>query len=436
MQEVFSISDKLTTFIEDLFRRWGFTTDFANKADGWIFVLILIILSFLLSWLLKFIIHRISIVILKRRKATVLKTLAQNNIFARLIYVLPPILILSFLPLIYDDDYPKFIKFLERICWIYFVISFSIYINYILGVVWKILEAKEHTKNIPMHGLLQLFRGIVITLMLIIVVSIIINKSPINLITGLGAFAAVLMLVFKDTILGLVAGVQLSQNDVLRKGDWITADNEKVNGIVLDITLNTVKVRNFDHTIVTIPPYSLISEPMQNWRAMQQSGGRRIRVAVMIEASTIKPLSDEQLDDIKRVDILKDYIIQKEKDREEGIEMNTNNSKGLVNGTIDTNLGLFRAYVQLYAESHSLINKTLMCMVRLLPPADNGVPLELYCFTSITEWKAYESVKSEITEHICSSAPMFGLRIFQNASGYHYIAPAYITTGKNLPKEY
>ena len=271
-----------------------------------------------------------------------------------------------------------------------------------------------------------------IILALIVVVSIVIDKSPMNLITGLGAFAAVLMLVFKDTILGLVAGVQLMQNDVVRKGDWITTSDEKVNGIVEDITLNTVKVRNYDNTILTVPPYLLISSTLQNWRAMQESGGRRILVTFVIEVGSIITLSDEQLKGWERVELLSDFIAKKRADRVESSEISIG-AKDAVYGSIDTNLGLFRAYSQLYINSLSTVNKSMLSMVRLLDPCENGIPIQTYCFSLVTDWKGYEAVRSGITEHLFSASKMFGLRVFQNASGYHYLSEAYITVGKNIP---
>ena len=358
-----------------------------------------------------------------------MKLLFKRDTFSKLVYVFPPIFILPFLPLAYND-YTKFISLFERICWIYLIISFTIYLNYLLGVIWHILNEGEKSKNIPLHGLVQLIKGIVLVLGFIIVLSIIIGKSPLTLITGLGAFAAVLMLVFKDTILGLVAGVQLMQNDVVRKGDWITTADRNVNGIIEDITLNTVKVRNFDNTIVTVPPYALISSTVQNWRAMQDSAGRRIMITVTIEEESIKGLSLQQLSSWKRFDILRDFINLKEQERR-GERVRKPQD---IYGTIDTNLGLFRAYIQLYINQHQLLNKSMLSMVRILDPTENGVPLQVYCFTVITEWKGYEAVRSEITEYIYSVSRMFELRIFQNASGYHYLSEAYITVGKNIPK--
>lgn len=430
MTEDFSFFHSFVSVLKSLFEKLNLPSEMVEKVDCWLFVLALLLVAILFSWILHLVIRFLIPRLFKRAEGRVLKLLIKHKAISKLTYVLPPIFVLPFLPLAYDD-YPKFIAITERIFWIYLIISFTLYLNYLLGLLWHILSEGERNKNIPLHSLLQLIKGIVLILGVVVVVSILIGKSPLNLITGLGAFAAVLMLIFKDTILGLVAGVQLMQNDVVRKGDWITTADEKVNGIIEDITLNTVKVRNFDNTIVTIPPYELISSTLQNWRAMQESGGRRILVTFTIEPSSVFLLSDDKLDEWKRVSILSDFIKLKEQERVEVTALNEG-SRGEVYGTIDTNLGLFRAYLQLYINSLQIINHSMLSMVRLLDVTENGIPLQLYCFSTITEWKGYEAVRSEITEHICSMSRIFGLRIFQNASGYHYLAEAYITVGKNI----
>ena len=429
MREESSFFNSFNSVVRTIFESLGISPNVAEEFECWIFMLFLFLVSIFLSWLLRILLIFVFSRIFKRAKGRVVKLLFKRDTFSKLVYVFPPIFILPFLPFA-SDDYPKFISITERICWIYLIASFTIYLNYLLGIIWHILNEGEKGKNIPLHGLIQLVKGVILVLGFMIILSIIIDKSPLTLITGLGAFAAVLMLVFKDTILGLVAGVQLMQNDVVRKGDWITTADRNVNGIIEDITLNTVKVRNFDNTIVTVPPYALISSTVQNWRAMQESAGRRIMITVTIEEESIKGLSLQQLSSWKRFDILRDFINLKEQERR-GQRVRKPQD---IYGTIDTNLGLFRAYIQLYINQHQLLNKSMLSMVRILDPTENGVPLQVYCFTVITEWKGYEAVRSEITEYVYSVSRMFELRIFQNASGYHYLSEAYITVGKNIPK--
>lgn len=204
-----------------------------------------------------------------------------------------------------------------------------------------------------------------------------------------------------------------------------------VNGVVIDVSLNTVKVQNFDNTIVTIPPYSLISGEVQNWRGMSDSGGRRIMRSFTIDLNTVKFCTPELLQNLKQIDILRDFIEKKESQQQKGIVENTENSAGLVNGTIETNLGLFRAYMTLYLQQHKFINDQLTLMVRTLDPNDNGLPLQLYCFSANKNWVSYESIQAEIFEHYAAIMPRFGLYPFQNPSGRDYINSALLTAGHN-----
>ena len=268
---------------------------------------------------------------------------------------------------------------------------------------------------------------------IIVIISILINKSPLNLITGLGAFAAVLMLIFKDTILGFVAGVLLSENDMVHIGDWIEMPQNNVNGVVMDITLNIVKVQNFDNTIVTIPPYSLVSGSFINWRGMTESGGRRIMREYALKLDYIQPCTPEFLEKMKKFDAdLADFITEKQKQAAEGKVANTDNPAGLVNGTIDTNVGLLRAYMTLYLKRHPFISKDLLLMVRTLAPTENGLPVQIYCFSSNKNWPSYESIQAEIMEHFVSVLPEFGLYPFQNPTARDYVISGLIESGKDL----
>lgn len=253
------------------------------------------------------------------------------------------------------------------------------------------------------------------------------------MITGLGAFAAVLMLIFKDTILGFVAGVLLSENDMIRIGDWIEMPQNNVNGIVTDITLNIVKIQNFDNTTVTIPPYSLVSGSFINWRGMTESGGRRIMREYTLKLDYIKPCTSEFLEKMKGFDIeLSQFITIKQKQATEDKIANTENPDGLVNGTIDTNVGLLRAYMTIYLRRHPFISKDLLFMVRTLAPTENGLPMQIYCFSINKNWPSYESIQAEIMEHFVSVLPEFELYPFQNPSARDYIISSLIEAEKDL----
>ncbi|MEG1643115.1 MAG: mechanosensitive ion channel [Bacteroidales bacterium] len=416
-------AEKLVETIKSHLINWGVSPMRVDELDGTIYVLLIVSFSLLLAWGVRYVLHKLLLYLLRNNKSRVVRILVSHEVFSRIIFVIPPLIIISLLPLVYDD-YPSFIKVMERMGWIYFVLSVVAYSNFFITAVWHIVSTSEANSTRPLHGMLQLLRGVIIGLGVIATVSILINKSPLNLITGLGAFAAVLMLVFKDSILGFVAGVQLAQNDIIRKGDWIVTSDGMANGIVTDIALNTVKIQNFDNTTVTIPPYSLISTPMQNWRGMQDSGGRRIMASLMVDADTIVMMTPELLESLQEIEILKSYITQKEAQRDAGNIENTDNAAGLVNGTIETNLGLFRAYVTIYLQKHPFVNANLLLMIRLLEPTINGIPFQIYCFSANKVWQSYESIQSEILEHVISVAHCFSLRIFQNLSGQDYIQAA------------
>ncbi len=282
-----------------------------------------------------------------------------------------------------------------------------------------------------MKGFIQILQVIFSCIGIIVIVSILINKSPFNLITGLGAFTAVLMLIFKDTILGFVAGVLISENDMVRIGDWIEMPQNNVNGIVTDITLTVVKVQNFDNTTVTVPPYSLVSGSFINWRGMSDSGGRRIMREYSLKLDYIKPCTPEFLEKMKSFDEeLGKFITEKQQQAAAGQTVNTDNPAGLVNGTIDTNVGLFRAYMTLYLKRHPAINKDLLLMVRTLAPTANGLPVQIYCFSANKNWPSYESIQAEILEHFVSVLPAFELYPFQNADARDTLISGFVESGK------
>ena len=256
----------------------------------------------------------------------------------------------------------------------------------------------------------------------VVMLAALLNKSPVIVLSGLGAMSAVLMLVFKDTILSFTAGVQLSGNDMLRVGDWIEMPQVGADGDVIDIALNTVKVQNGDKTITTIPTWRLVSESFKNWRGMRDSGGRRIKRQIIIDAGSIRFLSDTEIAELGKITLLSDYLREKSQAIQiaRSIAENTLGSecaRVAANQRRLTNLGTFRAYVQAYLQAHADIRQDMSLLVRTLEPAAYGVPMELYCFTATTNWSDYEAIQSNIFDHLLAILPEFGLRPFQNPSG-------------------
>lgn len=426
MKKAYEIADRLMEWVSDLLLRLtGSPSPVWDRiVYGVLVFVIAIVVGRILRAVVIYVIHRVA----RYRGSYLLKSLVEAHIFTRLTHIIPPLVIVALLPFAFHGT-PVFLKLIEKLCWIYIlgVIVFSI--NTQLSVFWKFYSSRTALRNRPMKGMIQIIKGLLAGFWVIVAVSILIERSPMALITGLGAFAAVLMLVFKDSILGFVAGVQLSQNDMIRNGDWIVVPGGSVNGIVIDVSLDTVKVQNFDNTIVTLPPYSLVSGEVQNWRGMTEAGGRRIMRSFTIDLSTVKFCTPEFLEKMKEIDVLRDFIEKKEAQQQRGVVENTQNSEGLVNGTIETNLGLFRAYMTLYLQHHKFIGGQMILMVRALDPNDNGLPLQLYCFSTNTDWVSYESIQSEIFEHYAAIMPRFGLYPFQNPSSRDYINAALLTAG-------
>lgn len=328
--------------------------------------------------------------------------IVDRKIINKMMHIIPAILIYILLPFAFSaEETPQTLILLQKFCQIYIIAVSLRFINASLNLIHEIYNKKDSFKNKPLKGFIQVLQVTVFFIGSILIISILINKSPVSLLAGLGASAAILMLVFKDTILGFVAGIQLSANDMLRAGDWITMSKYGADGTVIEVTLNAVKVRNFDNTITTIPPYALVSDAFQNWRGMSESPGRRIKRSINIDMNSIHFCTPEMLEQFRKISLITDYI----------------DSPIWVNGRRQTNLGVFRAYLVRYLRSLPEISKELVCMVRHLQPTDTGIPIELYCFSSNKVWIEYEGIQADIFDHVLAIIPEFGLKVFQNVSG-------------------
>ena len=297
------------------------------------------------------------------------------------------------------------------------VVSVAMAIVRALSYANELYERLPSSKNRPIKGFVQVAKILVLCGAAIIVISVLIDESPLLLLSGLGAITAVLLLVFKDTILSLVASVQLTTNDMLRVGDWITMPSMNADGDVIDISLHTVKVQNFDKTIVTVPTHRLVSDSYANWRGMAESGGRRIKRSLSIDQNSIRFLSDEEVVALKKFKVLKPYLEAK---RDEIAQWNARELEGEVspvNARRLTNIGTLRAYILAYLQWHPRINENFTLLVRQLAPSPQGLPIELYCFTDTTAWDIYEGIQADIFDHMMAILPEFGLQVFQEPSG-------------------
>ncbi len=293
----------------------------------------------------------------------------------------------------------------------------------------EVYERLPRSRNRPIKGYLQVVKIIVLCGAAIIMISILIQQSPLILLSGLGAITAVLLLVFQDTILSLVASVQLTTNDMIRRGDWIEMPSMNADGDVIDISLHTVKVQNFDKTITAIPTHRLVTDSYRNWRGMSDSGGRRIKRSLVLDQNSIRFLSDEEVEGLKRFRLLKDYLAAKKEEIGEWNGTELSGEDAPVNARRLTNVGTLRAYIIAYLKAHPRINEgRFTLLVRQLKSGPQGLPIELYCFTDTTNWNEYEGIQADIFDHLMAIVPEFGLRVFQEPTGLNW-------SGGHAPKE-
>jgi miniconductance mechanosensitive channel len=375
-------------------------------------ILLIGLICIVANFISKKIVIRIITRIVTNSKVKWSKIILERQIFRKLSHIVPAIIIYSF-----SSTFPTYQSIIEKLAITYIIIVGLVFIQSLLNALNDIYQTFDISKVKPIKGYIQVVNIIIMTLGFILVISNLIGESPLILLSGIGALSAVLMLVFKDSLLGLVSGIQLTANDMVRVGDWIEMPKYGADGDVIDISLNTVKVQNGDKTITMIPSYALTSDSFKNWRGMQSSGGRRIKRSLYIDTSSITFCTDEMIEKFIQVHYLSDFIIQKEMEITEYNAKNEIDRNNRVNGRALTNIGVFRAYISNYLKNHHGINQNMTVMVRQLGHSEYGLPLEIYAFTNDVQWAVYESVQSDIFDHLFAVAPEFGLRVFQNPSG-------------------
>lgn len=301
----------------------------------------------------------------------------------------------------------------------YMILTIAFALGHLLNAIDDIYRAHDavRARNRPIKGYLQLLKIIAFVVTALLILAVLIDRSPLILLSGLGAMTAVLLLVFKDTIMSLVASVQLSSQDMLRVGDWIEMPQVGADGDVIDMALHTVTVQNWDRTIVTIPTWRLINESFRNWRGMSESGGRRVKRSLFLDQTSVRFLSNEERDRLRRIALIDDYLDRKKKELEAWNAKMLAGNKDAVNTRRVTNLGTFRAYVLAYLKAHPDVHQDMTLMVRQLQPGATGLPLEIYCFTATTDWVRYEGIQADIFDHLLALLPEFGLRVFQSPTG-------------------
>lgn len=387
--------------------------EFLNVAKPILFFIFIIFVSWISNFLAKLIINRVLYKIISYSKNNFDDLLLQYKFFTRLSHVVP-ILVFYGLTRLFFKEYTWLLHFTIDLTNIYIILA-------LLFVIFAFLNATEAyynrlaiSRTRPIKGLLQIVKIFLWIISLILILSVILNKNPVYFLSGIGAASAILILIFKDTILNFIAGVQITSNNLVQLGDWIEMPKYGADGEVIEINLYTVLVRNFDNTITTVPAYAFMSDSFKNWRGMIQSGHRRIKRSIFIDARSVKICDDVMLEKFKKVHLLKDYITEKMSEIQKYNEQLGVDTSVPVNGRRLTNIGVFRIYIEKFLENNPYISKEMIYMCRQLAPTEKGIPLEVYAFVNEVQWKIFEQVQSDIFDHILSRINYFELKLFQD----------------------
>ncbi|MEG0518668.1 MAG: mechanosensitive ion channel [Bacteroidales bacterium] len=386
------MKNKAAEWLRNTLVNIGIDEDTANFMEQFVTVIVIIMIAVAANFILKYILVAVIGRIVNKMTMSLEIRSFSSKILNRTVNLLLAILVTAFLPAAFDPN-SKMLMVLMRMCGILIIFLVIVIVNTFLKIGYEIISKKKRYKQKPIKGFFQIVQIVVFFIGAVIMVAIVIDKSPAGLLTGLGAFAAVISLIFKDMILGFISGIQLSANDMIKPGDWITVQDSFANGVVMDITLITVKVQNFDNTIVTVPTYSLITAPFQNWRGMEESGGRRIMVALNLDMTTVRFCTQQEAQELSK-------LVQ---------------IPSLPDSKL-SNLEMYRMYLTTYLHQNPNVNNHILTMVRYLAPTPQGIPVQMYCFSRNKEWVIYEGVQAQILEHAISICPEFGLKVFQNLS--------------------
>jgi miniconductance mechanosensitive channel len=355
-------------------------------------------------------------VIVVRTKTRWDDILAEKRVFVKLAYLAPAITI-NFLTSYVLSDFEFLNRIIQIFTSIYIVIIILSVINAFLNAFNEIYNSYEVSKEKPIKGYIQVAKIFAYIIAAVIIITVLIGRNSFGWVAGFGAFSAVLMLVFKDPILGFVGGIQLTANNMVRIGDWIEMPKYGADGTVIDISLTTVKVQNWNKTITTIPTYTLVTDYFKNWRGMDESGGRRIKRSINLDMNSITFCTPEMLERFKKFEHVSDYVAETEKVLTEYNKKKNIDNEILVNGRRQTNIGVFRAYLKGYLRNHPKINSEMTFLVRQLDPTPEGIPMEVYIFSKDKEWAKYEDIQSDIFDHILAVVPEFDLKVFQQPTG-------------------
>lgn len=405
--------------MDDVTAYWQSSTAWLEQHPQ-LFMAVGLFVLLLLAWLSNAVVKRMLVRGLMRAlRATPAgrdETLANSTVIARLANVIPALVLSA--GIVFVPEVPEvLVAIIQNVANAFVILTVALAINGALTVVNTIYERRPDSHLKPIKGYIQVIKILIYAVTAILIIATLIDRSPVILLSGLGAMAAVLMLVFQDTLLSLVASMQISSNDIVRVGDWVEMPALNADGDVIDIALHTVKVQNWDRTITTIPTRRFITDSFKNWRGMQESGGRRISRTLLIDQQSIGFLTDKEKEHLQSFRLLRTYLREKQEEIDSWNSELREDGKAPVNTRRITNIGTFRAYISCYLKNHPGIHQDMIQMVRQMAPTPDGLPLQVYAFTATTAWVEYEGIQSDIFDHLYSIIPEFGLRIYQHPSG-------------------
>ena len=386
----------------------------AITSNQWYVYLLILLVGFIVYLVTRYVVLRLISHFFKKTSTDLDDILVERGLLNRLSY-LPPLIIIYNL----NELIPEF-EFIYRILLGIIALVVMTSINAFISAGSEIYSRSKYAGRLNMKSYLQVLKLIVNLFGIIVIIAVLSGKSPFYLLSGIGALTAVLMLIFKDTILSLVSSIQISSNDLFKVGDWVEAPHFGADGDVIDIGLHTIKIQNWDKTISIIPTHKLVDSSFKNWKGMSESGGRRIKRSIKIDMSSIKFCNDSMIERFKKFKVIGDYISRKLLEIEKHNLDNSINEEGLINGRSLTNIGTFRAYVEGYLRNHASIHNVMTFLVRQLSPESDGLPIEIYVFSSETNWVSYEAIQSNIFDHLLAILSEFDLRVFQNPTGNDY----------------
>jgi miniconductance mechanosensitive channel len=411
---------ELLRTISRSFSEWlvdqGLNEELSIILSDYVWLIGVALLAWIAYYFVKKVLYNFLQGLVKRSSNQIDDILLEQKLFRRVSYYAPALVIYKIAPWVISG-YVGMAFFITRVMEAYMLMVTILVIESFFNSIHHVYSTTEMSKSRPIKGFIQVAKIFVYAIGFVILLSWLLGQKPLALLGGLGALSAVLMLVFKDSILGFVAGIQLSANQMVQIGDWISMPKYDVDGSVIDISLTTVKIQNWDNTISMVPTYNLISDSVKNYRGMQESGARRIARSINLNMNSVKFCTPEMLERFERIHYIEDYVRRKEDELNSYNSTNNIDSSIVVNGRRQTNIGVFRVYVSEYIKNHPRIRKDLTILVRQMPLSELGLPIQIYCFTDTTVWIEYEQIQSDIFDHLLAILPYFDLQVFQNASG-------------------